>query len=106
MTCHHPIRVVKIGGSLFQFPALVQNLRSWLASQPRALNVLLAGGGRFADAVRDLDQRCEHVADQQSGAVRWRVRKMGKVGLIGRQHLDTVAAEPPHDDLLADLVRR
>jgi 5-(aminomethyl)-3-furanmethanol phosphate kinase len=46
------IRVVKIGGSLLDLVGLPDNLRAWLAAQPRAHNVLLAGGGPLVEQVR------------------------------------------------------
>ena len=52
-----PIRVVKVGGSLFAFSALVQTLETWLDSQAPAVNILIAGGGRLADVIRDADRR-------------------------------------------------
>jgi aspartokinase-like uncharacterized kinase len=48
------LRVAKVGGSLFDFADLPTALRSWLDSQP-GVNVLIAGGGPFADAVRQAD---------------------------------------------------
>ena len=50
------IRVIKVGGSLFDEPRLPQLLGNWLALQPVATNVLLAGGGALVDAVRRLDR--------------------------------------------------
>jgi len=48
------LRVAKVGGSLFDFAGLPTALRCWLDSQP-GVNVLIAGGGPFADAVRQAD---------------------------------------------------
>jgi aspartokinase-like uncharacterized kinase len=47
------IRVVKVGGSLLDLPDLPHRLRSWLAAQPRAHNVILAGGGPLVEQVRN-----------------------------------------------------
>jgi aspartokinase-like uncharacterized kinase len=46
------IRVVKIGGSLLDLVGLPDRLRAWLAAQPRAHNVLVAGGGPLVEQVR------------------------------------------------------
>ena len=50
-----PCRVVKVGGSLFDLPDLPERLRKWLAVQEPAQNVLIAGGGRFVDTLRQLN---------------------------------------------------
>ncbi|MCA9124727.1 MAG: uridylate kinase [Planctomycetaceae bacterium] len=49
------LRVSKVGGSLFDFADLPTALRCWLDDQPGA-NVLIAGGGPFAEAVREADR--------------------------------------------------
>ena len=47
------IRVVKVGGSLLDLPDLPERLRAWLAAQPEAHSVLIAGGGPLVEHVRD-----------------------------------------------------
>ena len=51
-----PLRVIKVGGSLFDFEAFPQGWRRWLAEQPPAVNVLIAGGGKLAVVIREADQ--------------------------------------------------
>lgn len=48
-------RVVKLGGSLLDWPELRQRLRAWLDSEPGTQTMLVVGGGRLADAIRHLD---------------------------------------------------
>ena len=50
-------RVVKLGGSLLDVPDLAPRLRDWLARQTLRSTVLIAGGGRMADVVRDADRQ-------------------------------------------------
>lgn len=52
-----PIRVVKVGGSLFQRRQLPDQLRAWLSSQPPAFHILIAGGGDLTDVIRNWDNR-------------------------------------------------
>ncbi len=47
-----PIRVVKVGGSLFDLPDLAERLHRWLAAQAPAHHVLIAGGGTLVEQVR------------------------------------------------------
>ena len=49
--------VVKIGGSLFDLPDLGPRLRCWLKQWEGQAVLLVPGGGRLADDVRDLDRR-------------------------------------------------
>jgi 5-(aminomethyl)-3-furanmethanol phosphate kinase len=47
--------VVKLGGSLYDHPALRTGLNRWLETLPAPV-FLVPGGGAFADAVRELDR--------------------------------------------------
>ncbi len=49
-------RVVKLGGSLLDLSDLADRLRRWIRRQPPALNIILVGGGRLADAIRSADR--------------------------------------------------
>jgi aspartokinase-like uncharacterized kinase len=51
------VRVIKVGGSLLDWPDLPLRLWQWLQQQGRGANYLLAGGGVWADAIRDADAR-------------------------------------------------
>lgn len=57
-------RVIKLGGSLLDFDGLVPRLRAWLAAQPPMPSVMLVGGGRLADAIRDAFAR--HPLDEEA----------------------------------------
>ncbi len=50
-----PLLVVKLGGSLLDWPDWPGCLTRYLASRPDVRPVLVIGGGRFADVLRDLD---------------------------------------------------
>ena len=54
------LRVVKVGGSLLASDEPASQLRAWLnrqkASSPQAQRVLLVGGGRLVDTLRQLDR--------------------------------------------------
>lgn len=51
------LRIVKVGGSLFDLPDLRDRLEAWRRQQPPATNIFIAGGGNLAEAIRDLDRR-------------------------------------------------
>src|SRR5260370_31880678 len=51
-----PLVVVKIGGSLFDWPELKPRLQQYLATLSGTNFILIPGGGHAADAVRELDR--------------------------------------------------
>jgi aspartokinase-like uncharacterized kinase len=51
-----PVRVIKLGGSLLDWPDLIGQFRSWLAAQSPAANVIVVGGGPLVDSLRALDR--------------------------------------------------
>ena len=54
---NQPIVVIKVGGSLLDWPDLPARLSAYLADQQANRLVLIVGGGGFADLLRDHDQR-------------------------------------------------
>lgn len=48
-------RVIKLGGSLLSLPDIGATFESWLAEQSPAQDVIVAGGGDLADAIRRID---------------------------------------------------
>lgn len=59
------VRVVKIGGSLLDLPDLQARLSHWIDSSSPALNVLLVGGGGFAETIRQADARF-HLGEERA----------------------------------------
>ncbi|WP_435009603.1 uridylate kinase [Tundrisphaera lichenicola] len=64
--------VVKVGGSLLDWPDLSGRLSAYLESRQGDRIVLIVGGGRFADALRDLD-RTHGLGEARSHALALRV---------------------------------
>jgi 5-(aminomethyl)-3-furanmethanol phosphate kinase len=59
-----PHAVVKLGGSLLDWPALPARLRAYLESRSGQRLLLIVGGGPAADFIRALDQRHRHGNDR------------------------------------------
>jgi 5-(aminomethyl)-3-furanmethanol phosphate kinase len=49
--------VIKVGGSLYDWPELGERLRAWLRCEVNGPALLVPGGGPLVDGVRALDQR-------------------------------------------------
>jgi aspartokinase-like uncharacterized kinase len=93
------LRVVKVGGSLFDFDPLVPILRRLIAAQPTRATVLFAGGGVFADAIRAADSRYG-LGEEISH------RLCGEVLRVTARLLAALLPELPLETRLDDLRRR
>jgi 5-(aminomethyl)-3-furanmethanol phosphate kinase len=51
-----PARMIKLGGSLLERAEWIDDFRRWLARQPAMPSVLIVGGGKLADAIRQWDR--------------------------------------------------
>jgi aspartokinase-like uncharacterized kinase len=51
-----PVRVIKLGGSLFDLADLAARFDAWHQRQPAAADVLVCGGGKIVDTLADWDQ--------------------------------------------------
>jgi aspartokinase-like uncharacterized kinase len=67
-----PLVVLKVGGSLLDWPELPRKLAALLESRRDQRLLLIAGGGRFADVLRDLDQT-HRLGEEPSHALALRV---------------------------------
>jgi aspartokinase-like uncharacterized kinase len=59
----NPIIVVKVGGSLMNWPELGPQLKLWLPTLATGQILIVPGGGATADVVRDLD-RCHRLGEE------------------------------------------
>lgn len=62
------VRVVKVGGSLLDWQPLSTKLVHWLEAEEAASNILIAGGGQLADAIRRADAT-HHLGEQEAHAL-------------------------------------
>jgi aspartokinase-like uncharacterized kinase len=56
-------RVIKLGGSLLDWPEFPQRLRQWLAQQPPKPTGFIVGGGVMVDCLRNAD-RVHHLGEE------------------------------------------
>ena len=49
------LRIIKVGGSLFEYPYLANALTQWSAQQSPMQNLIVTGGGVWADEIRTLE---------------------------------------------------
>jgi aspartokinase-like uncharacterized kinase len=50
------VRVIKLGGSLLDWPDWPSAFRRWRRGQPAAADVMVVGGGAFVERLRELDR--------------------------------------------------
>jgi aspartokinase-like uncharacterized kinase len=62
-----PARVIKLGGSLLEWTEWVAAFRRWFVGQPAMPSVVIVGGGKLADAIRQWD-RVHHL---DAGDAHW-----------------------------------
>jgi hypothetical protein len=55
-TIRRRLRVIKLGGSLFDCQDLGARFQAWLSLQSPAANLVVAGGGGLAEAIRGIDR--------------------------------------------------
>lgn len=60
-----PLFVVKVGGSLLDWPELPHCLTEWLRHRPAGLHLLVAGGGALCDAIRHWDSMV-HLGEERA----------------------------------------
>ncbi len=85
-----PIRVVKVGGSLFELVDLEDRLHRWLAEQSPAHHVFTAGGGALLDQVRmwndcnPIDDATAHwmCVDLMTVTARWLHAKLPEIAFV------------------------
>jgi 5-(aminomethyl)-3-furanmethanol phosphate kinase len=106
-----PLVVLKVGGSLFDWPDLPERLRALPKIVPETRLVLVPGGGRFADAIRDYDaihhigeERCHWLALKtlrlQADVLEWMLPEWQRVEAV--RECDSKSILDPHSFALSD----
>jgi aspartokinase-like uncharacterized kinase len=95
-------RVIKLGGSLLPLTDLPDRLQRWLSGQPPWHNVVIGGGGEFAEAVREADRRFQ-LSPQ---AAHWLAIDAMRITWSLLAHLIPSAVAVERYELLEDLVQR
>lgn len=92
-----PLRVAKVGGSLYDLPDLRNRLRAWIVTRADERILFVPGGGTAVDAVRQL-QRTHHLDDSTA---HWLAVRMMSVQahFLGALIGTPVVPEPTRDDL-------
>lgn len=91
-------RVIKLGGSLLDWPEFPGQLRTWLARQQSACNLILVGGGELVEAIRKLD----HALGLGEAKAHWHcIRALGITAAIFGNLFPTAARIPNETSTLA-----
>jgi aspartokinase-like uncharacterized kinase len=78
-------RVIKLGGSLLDWPELPANFARWLAQQRPAAQMVVAGGGRLVESLRELDRAGGFPPEMSHWLA---VRAMGLTAALAAELLD------------------
>jgi aspartokinase-like uncharacterized kinase len=95
-----PLWVVKVGGSLYDWPGLAATLRAWINAAPARV-VLLPGGGDGADVIRELD-RVHRLGEEASHWLALRVLSLNAHLLAGWLQLPVTMAAPQDSHAILD----
>lgn len=90
-----PPQIVKVGGSLYDWPDLVSRLPHWLQQAAGERIVLVPGGGTAADVVRNLDRI--HRLDEE--ASHWLALRILQVNahFLARLLPEALVVSSPHE---------
>lgn len=97
------LRVVKVGGSLLDWPLLPKALTRWLAEQSAGTSVLICGGGKLVDQMRE---RFRLVGGSDEAADRSAIRFMCRNVWSLARHLGRLKVISDYDDLSTKIKRR
>ena len=104
-------RIVKFGGSLLSRPEWPDQLRRWLQGHRQEQIVLMVGGGKMIDAIRDIDVhhrlpsddvhwRCVQLLDATFDVVRWTLPELATIAQQSEWQSFVEAAKTPGIHLL------
>ncbi|MEX0586270.1 MAG: hypothetical protein WD176_06485 [Pirellulales bacterium] len=103
------LRVIKLGGSLLGRSDLAARFDGWLDVQPPATNVIIVGGGRIVEALRELDHvhKLAPAAAHALAIDAMRVTAKLAATLLSRPVVDTldVGSETGHMTVVLDVSR-
>jgi aspartokinase-like uncharacterized kinase len=97
-----PPIIIKVGGSLYDWPELGERLRNWLKCKVTGPALLIAGGGRLVNELRELDRK--HQLGEE--AAHWLAMRALSVNAHFLSHLTPEAALVTSLEACASVWRR